>query len=225
MRGGLAALAVASALLFAAWLLGYNGFGVVDGAHLPLRVAQTTNAVPSELVEVRGPAGVATVTAANAVTGGVPNGEIHPGDGTSEFFGNQAGLSFWSLTGPQHLAWVGVRAVPALGLAVIWWLLARLVRDQRRGSGFHRRTAVRMAAIGALLLVGMPAVQIARWLVARWLIDSSSAARIVTVGPRWSAWLTTRRTGTSGTPRAGATSISTGSPVARTRRWSTLPRS
>src|SRR5689334_17650688 len=109
VEGALVALAVASAVLFVSWVLGYNGFGVVDGAHLPLRLSQTT-VVPSEQVQVRGTAGLATADAGNAITGGLSNGAVRQGDGASEFFGNESGLSFWSLTSAQHLSWVSVRA-------------------------------------------------------------------------------------------------------------------
>jgi hypothetical protein len=86
-----------------------------------------------------------------------------------------------ALTGTQHAAWVAVRALPALGLAVIWWLLFRVVQGVRGRGGFTRSVARRMWAIGVLVAVGLPLVQVLRWEVARWLVESSSAARIATV--------------------------------------------
>ena len=137
-------LCVGSGLLFAAWMLGYNGLGLVSGEALPsqLRTGES-NTVPSEVVLVQGKVGLATVAAANEVTGWLPAGEIRSGDGSSEFYGNQASLSFWALTRSQHTAWVAVRALPALGLAVVWWLLFRIVQHVRQGNGFTTPVARR----------------------------------------------------------------------------------
>ena len=187
----LAAMLVGTTLLAVAWIGGYNGAGV-----LPSRVLSTlglelmeSNAVPSEPVVLPNKYGVATAAAGNAFTGGIngtltqhdasqsPDG-IGPGDGTSEFYGQEAHLSFWALTRSQHAAWVAVRVAPLLGLVLIWWTLLVLVRDIGRGSGFTTRTARRLTGIGLLLAIGMPVVQLARWAVARWLVESSTAAPI-----------------------------------------------
>lgn len=177
-------LALGTGLVFAAWMLGVNGLGLVGGSELPAQFRTSdSNAVPSEAVFVRGKAGLATVIAANHETGGIPSGVIRPGDGTSEFYGNEAFLSFWALTRTQHAAWVAVRALPALGLALVWWLLFRVVRDVRRGAGFTQVVARRMWLIGLLVLIGMPVLQFARWRVADWLVDSSTAARITAAPP------------------------------------------
>jgi hypothetical protein len=115
------------------------------------------------------------------VTGGVPAGEIRSGDGTAEFYGNLAGLSFWAPTWAQHAAWVAVRALPAAGLAVIWWLLSRTVHDVRRNRGFTPRIPRRLRVVGALVLLGVPLLQLARWGVARWLVETSTASGIADV--------------------------------------------
>lgn len=185
----LAAMLAATSLLAIAWVGGYNGVGILPPLPDSLNVTLTTNDVPSEEVVVHGKIGVATVMAANAVTGGIngtlsehdassnPN-EIRPGDGTSEFYGNRAFLSFWALTPAQHASWVAVRVVPLVGSAVIWGFLLLMVRDIRRGLGFTTKTARRIAAIGVLIAVGMPLVRVMRWIVARWLVQSSTAAEI-----------------------------------------------
>lgn len=181
---------VGTSLLALAWMTGYNGFGVLP--RLPEAVGlrlQEVNGVPSEPVLVDGAAGVATAAAGNAITGGI-NGTladhdvsdstsgIRPGDGTSEFYGNQAHLSFWALTKVQHVAWVAVRVVPLVGVAAVWWLLFLLVGGIRRGSGFTAMASRRIATIGLVLAAGTPVVQVARWLVAKWLVESSTAASI-----------------------------------------------
>lgn len=182
VQTALLALVAGTALVLASWVLGYNGMGVLSGSELPVtRQGTESNAVPSERVFVEGAAGVATVEAANALTGGIPSGQVRPGDGTSEFYGNQAFLSFWGLSRSQHAAWVGVRALPLLGMTVIWWLLFRIVKDVRRGAGFTRTTARRITLIGLLVLLGVPLVQLARWEVARWLVESSTGGGIAAV--------------------------------------------
>lgn len=154
-----------TSLLAVAWIGGYNGVGILPPLPTALGLHETAG-VPSEPVIVHGEPGVATVAAANAVTGGIngtlteydasstPDG-IGPGDGTSEFYGSSAHLSFWALTAPQHAAWVAVRVVPLLGAAVVWGLLLLLVRDIRRGHGFTTRAARRIAGIGLLVAVGL----------------------------------------------------------------------
>lgn len=180
VQAGLLVLSAASLLVFAGWVLGYNGLGLVSGDTMHQQES-ASNAVMFEPVVVSGRAGVATVAAANQVTGGIPSGEVRPGDGTSEFFGNEAQLSFWAPTRSQHAAWVAVRALPPLGLAAIWWLLFGIVRSVGRGSGFTKPVARRIRTIGVLVLIGMPLVQSCRWAVARWLVDSSSASKIADV--------------------------------------------
>lgn len=187
----LAAMLASTSLLAIAWITGANGVGILPPLPEPLglNVAETTNGLPSEEVVVHGELGLATVMAANAITGGI-NGTIHehdassnptgigPGDGTTEFYGNRASLSFWALTPAQHAAWVAVRVLPLVGSAAIWGFLLLMVRDIRRGLGFTTRTARRIAGIGLLIAVGMPLVQVMRWIVARWLVESSTAAEI-----------------------------------------------
>ncbi|WP_372729710.1 hypothetical protein [Nocardioides sp.] len=97
-----------TSLLAVAWIGGYNGVGILPPLPTALGLHETAG-VPSEPVTVHGEPGVATVAAANAVTGGIngtltrydasgtPDG-IGPGDGTSEFYGSSAHLSFWALT-------------------------------------------------------------------------------------------------------------------------------
>lgn len=184
VQAGLLTLVVTTGLLLAAWVLGYNALGLVPGSELPYALRSSEfNAVPSEPVLVQGRAGVATAAAANHLTGGIPAGVVRQGDGTSEFYGNQAYLSFWALTRAQHAAWVGVRALPLLGMTVVWWLLFRIVADVRRGVGFTRPTGRRMGAIGVLVLLGLPLAQVLRWQVSRWLVESSTAADIASVPP------------------------------------------
>ena len=177
-------LGLLTSAAFAAWLLGFNGLGLVGGDDLPrsLQIADS-NTIPYEPVLVRGEIGLGTTIAANQANGDFTQHAVVTGDGSSEFFGNQANLSFWSLTWAQRASWAGVRAVPLLGMAVIWWLLFRLVQDVRRGVGFSRRSARRMTTIGLLVLLGMPLTQLLRWLVARWLVESSTAAALAEPAP------------------------------------------
>lgn len=187
----LAAMLVGTTVLAVAWIGGSNGLGLVSGGtlgHVGLEL-QENNSVPSEPVVLPNKYGVSTAAAGNAYTGGIngtltehdasqsPQG-IGPGDGTSEFYGQEAHLSFWALTRTQHASWVAVRVAPLFGLILIWGTLLLLVRDIGRGRGFTTRTARRLTGIGLLVAVGMPVIQVSRWLVARWLVESSTAAPI-----------------------------------------------
>ena len=53
VQGVLLALCAASALVFAAWLLGYNGLGLVDGAVMSDRLEQTPQAGAKHRCRVR----------------------------------------------------------------------------------------------------------------------------------------------------------------------------
>jgi hypothetical protein len=198
----LAAMLLGTTVLAVVWVGGSNGLGLIDGPALS-RVGldmQENNAVPSESVVLPNEYGVATAAAGNGYTGGIngtltehdasqsPDG-IGPGDGTSEFYGQEAHLSFWALTRTQHASWVAVRVAPLIGLILIWAVLLLLVRDIGRGGGFTTRTARRLTGIGLLLAIGLPVVQLARWLVARWLVESSTAAPIANAADlRISLW-------------------------------------
>jgi hypothetical protein len=189
MRAGMYALqlallvvSVGSAVVFAVWILSYNGFGLVQGGWLPDALASSdVNAVPYEPVLVQGDIGVATAAAAQDAIGGGLVGIAPPG--ASEFYGNTAFLSFWSMTFAQHLAWTAVRALPMLGMAVIFWLMFTLVRDVRNGKAFTRKVAGYLGIIGVIAVLGSPLLQVARWLVARWLVETSTAADIAAATP------------------------------------------
>ena len=189
----LAVMLASTSLLAVAWIGGYNGIGILPRLPQSLSLNEF-NSVPNEAVVIHGEPGVATAAAGNAITGGIdgtlsqhdasqsPN-VISPGDGTSEFYGNRAFLSFWAVTSLQHSAWVAVRVAPLVGGAVIWWALFLVVRDIRRGHGFTTKTARRIAGMGIVLGLGMPLVQVTRLLVARWLVESSTAAQIAEAAP------------------------------------------
>jgi hypothetical protein len=180
----LLALCATTGLVFAAWVLGLNGLGLVSGAELPSQLTMSdSNGAPSEVVLVQGEEGLATVVAGNRIIHDAQKGPIQPGSGWTEFYGNEAFLSFEASTDSQHVAWFAVRALPSLGLAVIWWLLFRVVRDVGQGGGFSIVVARRLRLIGLLVLVGMPVLQLGRQAVAEWLVESSNAARIADVPP------------------------------------------
>jgi hypothetical protein len=179
VQATLAVLLVGSSLAAAMWVVGYNGFQVVETAELPLRLGEGPwNALPYEPVHVRGPAGVATAAAGNRAISWTGEVEVRAGDGTSEFFGSEANLSFLGLTTLQRLAWSGVRIAPVIGLAFLWWLLFWIVGRVRRGHGFERAVSTRITLIGLLVTIGAPAIEVLRWQVARWLIETSTASDI-----------------------------------------------
>lgn len=179
VQATLVVLLVGSSLTTAMWVVGHNGLQVVDTADLPLWLGEGAwNALPEEPVHVLGPAGVATAAASNRITGWSGEGEVRAGNGTSEFFGSEANLSFLATTRAQRLAWSGVRLLPVIGLALLWWLLFLIVGQVRRGRGFERPVATRITLIGMLVMIGLPAIGFLKWLVARWLVETSTAANI-----------------------------------------------
>ncbi|HEX8768099.1 MAG TPA: hypothetical protein VF714_07000, partial [Jatrophihabitans sp.] len=92
-----------------------------------------------------------------------------------------ARVSFWAPTDPQRWAWVGSHGAPAAGMALMWLLLARIVRSVRRGEGFGKSTTRRILIVAALVGVGVPVVQVSQWLVARWLLATSAAGDLAEI--------------------------------------------
>jgi hypothetical protein len=168
----------------AAWVLSPQALGVIDGSNTPSQW-QFVNAVMNEPVDVEGPAGVATASQANAVIGDL-NEQEQPG--AAEFYGNEAQLSFWAPTLAQESAWVAVRAVPLAGSALIWWLLLTIVRRVGREDGFSGYVVTRLRLVGLLVMLGTPACIVARWGVASWLVETSSANEIANAAPLYLPW-------------------------------------
>jgi len=92
-------------------------------------------------------------------------------------------VSFWAPTFLQRWAWVASHAAPAAGTALIWLLLARIVRSVRRGEGFGKSTTRRILIVAGLAGAGVPLVQVSQWLVARWLLSTSTAGHLAEIPP------------------------------------------
>lgn len=177
---------IASALIFAVWLLGANGFGVLSPVRLPESLALSDiYAAPNEAVSVGGEeVGIATAIAAQEAIGGSPsNFSGAAPSGTSEFFSNTASLSFLAVTAPQSIAWTTVRALPLAGMSVIFGLMFLLIRAVRQGQALTPKVARYLGAIGVIAAVGSPLLQWARWVVADWLVETSTAAQIAEAAP------------------------------------------
>lgn len=180
----LLALCAASLSAFAAWVVSYNGLGLVQGADIPSQW-NFVNAVMHEDVDVYGESGVATVAASNDIIGHLEDftGPDGTPQGAAEFYGNEAQLSFWAPSYPQQWTWTAVRAIPLAGLTLIWWLLFTVVRSVRRDEGFSDKVADRLRLVGLLVLIGVPLCIVAKWRVAVWLVESSNAAEIADAAP------------------------------------------
>lgn len=179
LQVALLVLLLGSGLTTALWAVSHNGFGVVQGGDLPWNLgAGDWNAAPSESVCVLGTPGVATAAAANEAIGWTGASPVAQGDGTSEFYGCAANLSFLGTTTWQRVSWSGVRVLPVAGLTLLWWLLFRIVGQVRRGRGFSPSVSRRIAVIGVAVMVGVPAIRVLRWLVGRWLVETSTASAI-----------------------------------------------
>lgn len=191
VEAALGGLAVLSLLLALFWVLGGNGLGFAYGDRTPHSFL-ATQAVPTVDVRVLGAIGLSTAVAAEQamdIEDG-PNGTMGAdGSAYADVIGNSAQVSFWAPTFLQRWAWVASHAAPAAGLALIWLLLARIVRSVRRGEGFGRSTTRHMLIVAALVGVGVPLVQVSQWLVARWLLSTSTAAGLAEVPPvRIAVW-------------------------------------
>ena len=146
VEAALGVLGVLSLLLALFWIIGGNGLKFVGGDRTPHSFLEA-QAVPTVDVHVLGEIGLSTaVAASNAMGPGrdTSNGTVGAdGSAYAEFIGNSAEVSFWGPTFLQRWAWVASHAAPAAGMALIWLLLARIVRSVRRGEGFGKATTRR----------------------------------------------------------------------------------
>jgi len=186
VEAALGVLGVLSLLMALFWVVGANGLRFVDGDRTPGRFL-AAQAVPTVEVHVLGDIGLSTAVAASKAMGpgrDTSNGTVGAdGSAYAEFIGNSAQVSFWAPTFLQRWAWVASHAAPAAGMALIWLLLAGIVRSVRRGEGFGKATTRRILIVAALVGAGVPLVQVSQWLVARWLLATSSAGDLAEIPP------------------------------------------
>jgi hypothetical protein len=183
VEAALSVLGVVSLLMALFWVVGGNGLGFVYGDRTPDRFL-AAQAVPTVEVHVLGEIGFSTAAAADKAAGrrDTSNGTVGAdGRAYTEFIGNSAQVSFWAPTFLQRWSWVASHAAPPAGMALIWLLLARIVRSVRRGEGFGKATARRILIVAALVGAGVPLVQLSQWLVARWLLATSSAGDLAEI--------------------------------------------
>lgn len=174
-------LAAISAAWALAWLLGPNGFNVIPVYRLGNALTWSdANGMPYEAVTVDGEAGDQTAAAATEIVGGLS--DTANGTVGSTFFGDESYVVLYVSSAKEFL-WMAVRALPLLGVAAIWWLVARILGDIRRGDGFAKKVERRIIAIGALVAVGSPLATFAQWKVADWLVSGSSGGEIATAAP------------------------------------------
>ena len=186
VEASLSVLGVMSLLMVLFWIVGGNGLGFVYGNRTPNSFL-AAQAVPTVEVHVLGDIGLSTAVAASnamVIVRDSPNGTVGAGGSAyAEFIGNSAHVSFWAPTFLQRWAWVASHAAPAAGMAFIWLLLARIVRSVRRGEGFARSTTRRILILATLVGAGVPLVQVSQWLVARWLLATSTAGNLAEIPP------------------------------------------
>jgi hypothetical protein len=182
----LGVLGIVSLLMALFWIIGGNGLGLIGGDRTPDSFL-AAQAVPTVDVHVLGDAGLSTAVAAGNAMGvgrDTPSGTVGAdGRAYAEFIGNSARVSFWAPTFLQRWAWVASHAAPAVGMALMWLLLARIVRSVRRGEGFGKSTTRRILIVAALVGAGIPLVQMSQWLVARWLLATSAAGDVAEIPP------------------------------------------
>jgi hypothetical protein len=107
-------------------------------------------------------------------------------------FGDRAGrvgeLAFWDPSWLPRGVWLAAGVAAWLGLAWLWWTLARIAGSARRGDPFHHHNARRIAIAGGLVFAG-PALLLAIRQAALWLmLEESSASGKATLWFRWE-WL------------------------------------
>ncbi|MFX0539288.1 hypothetical protein ACQBAT_05075 [Ornithinimicrobium sp. Y1847] len=90
-------------------------------------------------------------------------------------------VQIMDLTWLQNVTFIALHVVPLLALAWIWWALADIVRDSRRGSVFTEANARRLTAAGLLVLVGAPLVALGSWALHGWALAGSTLADRMTM--------------------------------------------
>jgi hypothetical protein len=174
-----AALSMAYAVVLLAGATGLGWLSAAPGTSIA-RLWPEAFTVLTVPVEVHGEAGVATAQAANALVPPLSGAGPAP-PLAAEFFGDAATASIWNVPMSTRAWWVAVRALPALGLAVVWWLVFRIAHDHGRAASFSPRTARRLTVIAVVVGVGGPLAALARWLVDRSIVERSTAASIASV--------------------------------------------
>lgn len=194
LEWGLRAWALVLVASSVVWVLGPYGVNVVQGGTLdwfdnwifvgPLHGLLTGPVFGAYLLDE------STMDAINDLSGQVnPNSGVVIGSLVDINVGWS--LQFTILTGWQNVVYVLLHVVPLLVMAVLWWLLAGMVRSSRQGSAFTLRNARILGAAGVVLLVGAPLVNFADWLFRRWVLDTSRLAddaRVPSYGLDWLPW-------------------------------------
>lgn len=186
---GLWLVAVLSVFWACLWVLGYNGLGWVGlGNRMPGWLEPVSmfgahgqwTAIPSEPVRVA-PGTLNAILRGYGQVSDMPNSHGTVPAHWGELLPGASRLAMWDPTHLQQAALVALHVVTYLAVAFIAVILARLVADSRRESPFTARSVNRLRRIGVLVLAGAPVVSFVNWLVARWMVESSSMGDRVSV--------------------------------------------
>ncbi len=163
-----AVLALVGAL---ALVIGAPGLGAKLPGWLP---GSAGSSAIIERTDLTGAAAQASVSAANAAISQRAGQSRATASGPTEVT-----IELTEVSGAQRWAWVLVRALPALAVAVGLWLLAGLVRSVRDGDPFTRTNVRRLTWITVAVFAAGLSGDWAATFVRRWLLDSSGARDLV----------------------------------------------
>jgi len=174
--------ALLSVTLATLWVVGYNGFGLVDLGDVPDAAHEVVTSSSTLFDWSQPPRGgalftdredtetlyAATVELGSIESGLAPDGWADPTLSTGIQFGDPELVQLGS--------WAALNAGVLLAIGWMWWTLGSLVRSGRGESPFTRRNSTRLTWIGWLLLVGGLLESVARWALLAWMTESSSLA-------------------------------------------------
>lgn len=196
-QGVLLILAVLSLLRAVAGLLGSSGTRTIFDRHVPRGVTEQvqrlwpqSGEMPSSLVLIEPSHREDSYESFNGMPsegGAMPEGWAQLRDERTEVVGGAGELLFADPTMPQRALWlIGITLLP-VGLAVLWWLLSRIVASARRGDPFNNQNASRLAAAGVLVMAGPALAILVQQAAVRWMLGDSTAANKADIWFQWAS--------------------------------------
>jgi hypothetical protein len=196
-QAALVALAALSLLGAIAGLLGAGGTQTLFDRHVPRAVAEQvqrlwpqSGEMPSSLVLIDSGHREDSYETFNAMfseDGAMPRGWAQLRDERTEVVGGAGELLFADPSMVQRVLWlVGITLLPVT-LAVLWWMLSRIVASARSGDPFNRHNARRLATAGVLVMAGPALAILVQQTAVRWMLADSTAAKKADIWFQWAS--------------------------------------
>jgi hypothetical protein len=194
-QGVLLTLAVLSLLGAVAGLLGSGGTRTIFDRHVPRVVAEQvqrlwpqSGEMPSSLVLIEPSHREDSYETFNEMPtqgGEMPQGWAQLRDERTDVVGGAGELLFADPSMLQRLIWlIGITLIP-VGLAVLWWILSRIVASARHGDPFTNRNARRLATAGVLVMAGPALAILIQQVAVRSMLTDSTAADKADIWFQW----------------------------------------